>query len=320
MRGRILGFADASGVISGEDGKRYKFVTGDWKLPRVPRAGEEVDYEISPQGMAAEIYPLRSGIDLADMGAKVKDAFGNGGVDLADVGVKAKRMLADGPVATRALATVKTRLGAALAVVVLIVSVVFNYVSWLGDPLPLGGAAKPAGHSILGLSSFVDSVGDVMSEIRKQAKSEAAVYQQQYDEMVKAGYSDTAAIKTELDKANAFAGKTSLAGLLLDLMYVLYLVPLGAAFILFREWQGRPLPLVNLAVGAGGVLALVLAYLAKAEVNGAIRGSLGNLAGPLADDMPFGMHVSFGAWLLLGFGALLVLESLGIVRLSSRGR
>jgi TM2 domain-containing membrane protein YozV len=46
MKGKILDFnvASAQGVIAGEDGKRYRFVGGEWKSKDAVRAGLRVDF------------------------------------------------------------------------------------------------------------------------------------------------------------------------------------------------------------------------------------------------------------------------------------
>jgi hypothetical protein len=67
MKGRILGFSgeSGSGVISGQDGKRYTFETAEWKSGQPVRAGAQVDFEPNG-GTAAGIYPeAGAGIDLS---------------------------------------------------------------------------------------------------------------------------------------------------------------------------------------------------------------------------------------------------------------
>lgn len=57
MKGNVLGFDPVanSGAISGHDGKRYEFVTLDWRSPRRPTRGDLVDFV--PDGeRAVQIY------------------------------------------------------------------------------------------------------------------------------------------------------------------------------------------------------------------------------------------------------------------------
>jgi uncharacterized membrane protein len=59
MKGDVLGFDRDSntGAISGEDGRRYDFVTLDWRGRGSPRRGDTVDFVAAGQ-RATEIYPL----------------------------------------------------------------------------------------------------------------------------------------------------------------------------------------------------------------------------------------------------------------------
>ncbi len=318
MKGKILGFADAAGVIVGDDGKRYKFASGDWKAPRTPRAGEEVDYEISPQGMAAEIYPLRSsaGIDLGDVGHKMQDALGK--VDLEGMGSKAKEMLAAGsssPAGKDAIKLLTARLSVPVAIVLLIVSVFFSYISWQGGAISTGDMPKNGGYSVLGVSSFTGSMGSLLDTSKQQAGATVTALQPQYDALTQQGDSaDAAKVKEEMDQASSAQSSGSIAGLALDLMYLLYLIPLGCAFILFREWQGNPMPLAELAVGGLGVFSLILAYVAKMYVNSMIAPAKDSILGAMGAQAPQ-MSVAFGAWLLFLGGGVLLANALGIVRL-----
>lgn len=58
MKGKVLDFSVQTngGVISGEDGRRYKFSGGDWKSPQSPRQGQAVDFEVQGD-QATSIYP-----------------------------------------------------------------------------------------------------------------------------------------------------------------------------------------------------------------------------------------------------------------------
>jgi uncharacterized membrane protein YhaH (DUF805 family) len=67
MRGTILEFrADSStGLVSGDDGKRYRFAGADWRGPVWPTPGEPVDF--NPDGdTGREIFPF--GAQAAAMG------------------------------------------------------------------------------------------------------------------------------------------------------------------------------------------------------------------------------------------------------------
>lgn len=59
MRGEILDFSiqSGSGLISGDDGKRYSFVGAEWKEIKPPTRGMKVDFDVR-DGNAIAIYTL----------------------------------------------------------------------------------------------------------------------------------------------------------------------------------------------------------------------------------------------------------------------
>lgn len=73
MRGQVLGIdaTTGTGQISGEDGQRYAFTTGEWKLPTPPQAGAHVDFQPA-DGQAHAIYQAPGG------GNVLNNAFGQG--------------------------------------------------------------------------------------------------------------------------------------------------------------------------------------------------------------------------------------------------
>jgi hypothetical protein len=324
LKGKILGFAEASGVISGTDGNRYKFTAADWKAPRAPKIGEEVDFEVSAAGGAGEIYPTHpsGGFDLGDVGAKMKEAVGS--VDLNDVSAKAKAMVAAGsssPAGARALQLLTGRLTVPLAIVLVLASFLFNYVSWSGEQLASIGVTTSGGYSVLGISSLSSNVGGFFSTLGKQVSAEVPGMQQQLDAAKQGGAtdSDTAQMQAALSSLSSAGSDASMVGLAIDLMYLLYLVPIGALFILYREWIGQPMPLVGLVVGGLGVFGFLLAYVTQWSANGAIKNFLGGaLSQGDAAALVASMSVGLGAWLLLICGAVLVLHALGIVKFGSQ--
>lgn len=73
MKGKVLGYdkATQSGIISGEDGKRYNFTKSDWKSPNEPTANSTVDFEFQGSN-ATDIYKVAShaGLDTSDVATK----------------------------------------------------------------------------------------------------------------------------------------------------------------------------------------------------------------------------------------------------------
>ncbi|MER8075921.1 DUF805 domain-containing protein [Acinetobacter pittii] len=58
MKGRILDFSiqTNTGIITGEDHKRYSFVGSEWKETQAPVRGYEVDFDINAEGQATGVY------------------------------------------------------------------------------------------------------------------------------------------------------------------------------------------------------------------------------------------------------------------------
>lgn len=58
MKGIVLDFSvqTNTGIISGEDTKRYHFIGSEWKETTSPQRGQIVDYDINEQGQAVAIY------------------------------------------------------------------------------------------------------------------------------------------------------------------------------------------------------------------------------------------------------------------------
>ncbi len=61
MKGKILDYniQDSSGVISGEDGKRYAFSNSEWKNNVAPKSNQSVDFEVEGD-TAKSIYLVSS--------------------------------------------------------------------------------------------------------------------------------------------------------------------------------------------------------------------------------------------------------------------
>ena len=58
MKGTILkvSIQKGNGIISGDDGKRYKFLLSSWEAEQNPTQGLRVDFDTTPEGEALEIF------------------------------------------------------------------------------------------------------------------------------------------------------------------------------------------------------------------------------------------------------------------------
>jgi len=61
MTGKILGFdlQNQDGVISGENGKRYKFTQSVWKDTTSPKKDLKIDFAVDENDMAIDIYVIK---------------------------------------------------------------------------------------------------------------------------------------------------------------------------------------------------------------------------------------------------------------------
>lgn len=58
MQGKILDFSiqTNSGIISGDDQKRYPFAGSEWKEQQLPKRGMSVDFDVNEQEQAVGVY------------------------------------------------------------------------------------------------------------------------------------------------------------------------------------------------------------------------------------------------------------------------
>ena len=66
MKGIILAVSiqKGNGIISGDDGKRYRFLLSSWYTEQNPKQGLRVDFDTTPEGEALDIYQ-----DISDISA-----------------------------------------------------------------------------------------------------------------------------------------------------------------------------------------------------------------------------------------------------------
>ncbi|MDE5068247.1 MAG: TM2 domain-containing protein [Trichodesmium sp. St16_bin4-tuft] len=66
MKGIILAVSiqKGNGIISGDDGKRYRFLLSSWYAEQNPKQGLRVDFDTTPEGEALDIYQ-----DISDISA-----------------------------------------------------------------------------------------------------------------------------------------------------------------------------------------------------------------------------------------------------------
>ena len=73
MKGQVLDFSvqTNTGIISGDDQKRYHFNGAEWRDQRIPARGISVDFDVDGSGNATSIYILGSSIQLPQLGNQI---------------------------------------------------------------------------------------------------------------------------------------------------------------------------------------------------------------------------------------------------------
>lgn len=98
MKGKILDFsvAQGGGLILSSDGTRYLFNADQWRGQSLPKAGQDVDFNIDDTHKAIDIYPdvyampaqSQTAAKLDEIGNKVGDSFNKFATDINNSLVK----------------------------------------------------------------------------------------------------------------------------------------------------------------------------------------------------------------------------------------
>jgi hypothetical protein len=75
VQGKILDYSiqNSAGVISGDDGQRYNFISAEWKSDKAPASGQIVDFSIDGINAMA-LYLVSSSNALEDKLSEIKDS------------------------------------------------------------------------------------------------------------------------------------------------------------------------------------------------------------------------------------------------------
>ena len=277
MKGKILGVAttEKSGVITGEDGKRYAYTLADWRGATSPAVGQEVDFDTGAAGGAADIYPSLTHRAIPGLS-----------LDQANLS----------PAAANALTIARANPVVWAAAVALLGSAALTFVS-----ITLPGMANMSGAdaalmgsltgnaTILGLADKVGSAQDLFGLIEAQAGALGS----------NMGTEELGFLKTI----------KGLSGFL-NVLYLAYLTPLLAAAVLWFELTGKSDRRITLAFAASCLVSFGLIVLFQMQIDDAIKDAMAFLPGGEdaaqvvsgSDLLEFGL----GAWVILlaGLGTL----------------
>jgi hypothetical protein len=286
MKGKILGVAAVgkTGVITGQDDKRYRYEIADWRGAADAAPGQEVDFETGPEGQAMDIYPALGRAALPGLS-----------LDQSKLS----------PFAANAIATARTNPFVWAAGVALIASLFLTYLSIsLLPSMSNMGAADAAlvrsltgDTSIIGLADKVGSARDLFKVIETQAGAMGAAM----------GSEELGVLKTV----------KGLSGFLV-VFYLAYLTPLLAGAVLWFELTGKSDRRVVLGLAASCLVSFALVFLLQMQVSQAIKDMVALMGGA---DMPTVVSGSdfikpgLGAWALLLTGLATLGLRFNLIRL-----
>lgn len=261
-----------SGAIVGDDGERYRFVRSDWKSERDPRPGEAVDFVTGTDGEASEIYPLRAGSSGADFGAVMQ----SGSASLSK--------LTESEGAAKVMNRLIASPGLSIAVLVLLVSLLFNYVV-----ISLGGQ-----ESSTSLISYSFGGSSELSELADYARDRA----------------DNTWLMTNSDR-ETLRGVAALFDVLSYLAFTLLLVPAFAGWTAWKGFNGKSTRGPEIAMVAAIAWA-VFYFLFAQEMLVAQVETLRNFIS--AEAMREGWTMGLGGYLLVLLAVLSIANIMGKLR------
>lgn len=297
MKGKILGATAQGGAISGEDGKRYQFESAQWKGERAPVQGDDVDFEPDGAGKAKDIYALRSAAAL----------------DLGAVGSHAKALLGDSansPLGARLMTLLTGNTVFQISLVVLIASCFLTFVKLSPGVSPVAAEALPD----RGVYKIVNT-GDLIDYLKSSLGAAAASMDQLTQTADTIAPYNGGATPSPFGNTREAAANLRGASGLSNILYVLYLAPIGAAAIIVQLLRHKGLSLIPLATGIACLASFALLVLCRSSIISAV-GKMGNAnaADVAANAIVFG----FGSYVILICGLALAGLSLGLVKLPQR--
>lgn len=266
MKGQVLGFDGDNGAISAEDGSRYNFTKDQWREERPPAPRDQVDFVVSGNE-AQQIYRVKASLSVNLPSA--------GAVDTEKVQ------------AARGYFALRPQL--ILAAVVIVAGLFFSFMT-------NGGSGDDC---CVKLTSVHTIYGGIGTALDAQAEAEHQVGS------FLGGLGGSGSMEQQIaqrQQENSMGGNIrTIISVLNWLSYALWLIPLGAALIVYREIKNDRHRGLELLVGLGCLLSLLSLPLMKYVFSkaGGIVGYALNAGAGL-------MGYSFGAFVigLAGLGLI----------------
>lgn len=322
MKGKVLGVASAAepGVITGEDGSRYRYTAADWKGTRDAVAGAQVDFDA--EGNAArEIYPALSDNLLSGMSAP----------DLNN--------LAKSPIVEKLRGLLTTTLAFPLALLVIVVFFL-PAISWPAASLnqfDIGKVANVARVELADsdLSQEIERIDQQITETQQEIdRQRSGVSNPLFGSMVDERYLQNQEeskrdYQTQRGEMQAASASISLLKTLNTVFIARFAALAAAVWLIWLSWSGRAAPLWSLLAGGLAIATGALTWAFESALGpaidiGAITGAgaggdielVTMLASAFATEGSAGAAISvgIGTWLLFLLGAALIASGLGLIR------
>jgi hypothetical protein len=291
MKGKILGFDDASGRghIAGPDGKRYAFTAKDLLGGKAAKQGDEADFEVNGDA-AVDIYITRSGIDFNAAASNVAGAMSGVAGTLGGVAGSVKSAVSSGQVGqslegNSALRFVLGRSGVIWAILILLAC----FLPYANVP---GGFGQPGySYSVMGTYSVAEQVASGARQL------------QQLGNMFRNGGGE--------------GGPTGLGWIAFStwVLFLIYAIPALAVLVLVREAQGGSSGFIRVMTAIAALVCAPVVWFVWS-----ILAAMGSGLSPQQWEQIMnaaggsGGTMGFGFYLMLLSGVLLLLSVMGIVK------
>ncbi len=300
MKGKILGVAagELTGAITGDDGKRYRYVIADWRGERPASVGAGVDFEVEG-GAARDVYPAVG-------------AFAGVGAGAASV-----EALARSSGGEKVIGLFKGTLALPLAILVLVAF----FLPALSSPaltvsqVGLDKVTTAAGLNLEQAEHGRRRLADLERDLAR-FKTEAARGGSGAPDSVY-GYGNVgdriASLEEQRAEVRKGLGAVDFLKTVDTALILRFAAVLAALWLIWQAWAGAALRPWELAAGAAAILAGGLTFLLRSAILGlfSAMNPLGEAAAARAEAL---ISVEIGPWLLLAAGAGLIASGLGLVR------
>jgi len=281
MKGHVLGFDGTSGAISAEDGSRYSFTKEQWRDERPPAQRDQVDF-VAAGEEAREVYRVKAGASVSLPNA---DALNTEKVQAA-----------------RSFVALRPQLP--LAAVLLFASVFLNFMG--SDSSDESCCVTLTGiHTVYsGIDKALDAQLEIAGMGQATTPGSLMLWGMNPERMAREEAERTKERESARDRIKT---AKAVASGLTWLMYALWLIPLGAALIIYREIKNERRRGLELLLGVASLLTLLILPLTKLILGKGADGIIGYAMNLGAASLGY----SFGAFVIGLAGLGLIGTALG---------